>query len=204
MTLSLLAYVAACVLLAATPGPNMSLIIASTLQGGLRAGLAALAGALSGLIILVSVAALGMTSVMVFMADWFDVIRWVGAVYLIVLGVRQIRQYLKSRSMPAPVKVSTGSRYAHGLAVSLSNPKVLLFLGAFFPQFVDPSRDPGPQLALLAVLFVTVLAMVDLTYTLLIARARQAFDMRRLATLDAAAGGLLIAGGLVLATARRP
>lgn len=204
MTLSLLAYIAACALLAATPGPNMSLIIAATLQGGLRAGLITLAGTLSGLIILVSVAALGMTSVMLFMTDWFDVIRWVGAVYLIVLGVRQIRQYLKRGETPAPVTVSTRSRYAHGLAVALSNPKVLLFLGAFFPQFVDPSRDPGPQLAVLAVLFVVVLALVDLTYTLLIARARRAFDARRLSTLDAAAGGLLIAGGLVLATARRP
>jgi threonine/homoserine/homoserine lactone efflux protein len=204
MTLSLLAYVAACALLAATPGPNMSLIIAATLQNGLRAGLVTLGGTLTGLVILVLIAALGMTSVMLLMADWFDVIRWIGAVYLVALGVRQLRQYFWPPADKVAVTVSTRSRYAQGLVVALSNPKVLLFLGAFFPQFVDPAREPGPQLAVLAVIFVVVLALVDLSYTLVIARARRAFDMRRLRTLDGLAGGLLIAGGVVLATARRP
>lgn len=199
------AFVAACALLAITPGPNMSLIIASTLQGGLRAGLTTLLGALSGLAILVTIAALGMTSVMVFMAEWFDVVRWVGAIYLLFLGCRQLWSYLRRRTSGAPASVpSATSRYAQALFVSLSNPKVLLFLGAFFPQFLDVNAPAGPQLAILALLFVVTLGTVDLAYTLALARARQAFDMRRLAVLDGVAGGLLIAGGLVLATARRP
>lgn len=199
-------FVAACALLALTPGPNMSLIIANTLAGGLRSGLVTLAGAATGLTVLVSVAALGMTSVMVFMADWFDVVRWIGAIYLIVLGVRQFMSYWRSRgSTPvAPRPRQSGALYAHGLAVSLSNPKVMLFLGAFLPQFVDPASAPGPQLAVLAMLFVATLLVVDLGYTLAVAKARSAIDMQKLRVLDGLAGGLLIAGGLVLATARRP
>jgi threonine/homoserine/homoserine lactone efflux protein len=88
--------------------------------------------------------------------------------------------------------------------VSLSNPKVLLFLGAFLPQFIDPARDPVWQLSVLAVLFVVVLATVDVAYTLAVARARATFDAARLRLLDGAAGVLLLLGGLALAMARRP
>lgn len=209
----LAAFVGTCVLLAVTPGPNMALIIAATLSGGLTGGLVTLAGTMTGLIILVAVAAIGMTSVMLLMAEWFDVIRWVGAVYLVFLGARQLWTWWRTRRLTSvganeisttARRVSQYGRYLQGVAVSLSNPKVLLFLGAFFPQFVNPGAAPGPQLALLAVLFVVVLTAVDVAYTVALARARAAVDMRRLRWLDAASGVLLVAGGLVLATARRP
>jgi threonine/homoserine/homoserine lactone efflux protein len=206
-------YIAACVLLAVTPGPNMALNIAATLSGGLSAGLATLAGTFTGLAILVAIAAIGMTSVMVLMAEWFDVIRWLGAVYLVVLGGRMLWSWWRLRhaseagdiESPGPAsKASLGGRYVRGMIVSLSNPKVLLFLGAFFPQFVSADAAPGPQLAILAVLFVVVLLAVDVSYTVAIARARAAIDLGGLRALDALSGALLVAGGLVLATARRP
>jgi homoserine/homoserine lactone efflux protein len=90
-----------------------------------------------------------------------------------------------------------------GLLVVLSNPKGLLFLGAFFPQFVDPARDPGSQLAILSVVFVTTLLVVDVGYTAAVALARQTLSPRLLGNMDAAAGGLMMAGGLFLLTARR-
>jgi homoserine/homoserine lactone efflux protein len=91
-----------------------------------------------------------------------------------------------------------------GLLVSLSNPKVILFLGAFLPQFVDPAGDAVRQLAVLAVLFVVVLTAVDVATTLAVARARASFDRARLRLLDGAAGVLLLLGGLALAMLRRP
>jgi threonine/homoserine/homoserine lactone efflux protein len=200
------AFVVTSILLAITPGPNMSLIIANTLSGGMRAGYVTLAGTGTGLSILAAVTVLGMSSVMTFMAEWFEWVRWIGALYLIFLGVRQVRGYLKRRADAtyAPPVVSARSAYAQGLFVALSNPKVLLFLGAFFPQFVDPAQAITPQLAQLATLFVVTLLLVDACYTYAIGRARAAVDLRKLAVLDGAAGGLLIAGGLVLATARKP
>ena len=204
-TTVLLAFLATSVLLALTPGPNMSLIIASTLSGGLRSGLVTLAGTGTGLAILSAIAAAGMSSIMVLMAEWFDVIRWAGAIYLVVLGVRQLRGWWLRRggALPPPPP-AVGTTYVQGLMVALSNPKVLLFLGAFFPQFVDPSSDPVPQLAVLATIFVVTLILVDVGYTVVVARARSALDPKKLAALDGAAGALLVAGGLVLATARRP
>lgn len=206
-------FAATCILLAVTPGPNMALIIAATLSGGLAGGLATLLGTLTGLTILVAIATLGMTSIMVLMAEWFDVIRWLGAVYLVVLGIRQFAGWWRNRHLsPATTTAlattnrttSSGGRYVQGLLVSVSNPKVLLFLGAFLPQFVNPDQPPGPQLAVLAALFLVLLTTVDISYTLAIARARARIDLARLRALDAVSGFLLVAGGLVLATARRP
>src|SRR5215212_8388731 len=93
----LAAFIATCVLLALTPGPNMSLILASTLAGGLRAGLVTLAGTTTGLALLVVAATAGMSSVMVFMSEWFDVIRWIGALYLVYLGARQLWLFHQSK-----------------------------------------------------------------------------------------------------------
>src|SRR5690606_15100461 len=91
----LLAFAGACFLLAATPGPMMSLILANVAAHGVRAGLWTIAGSLVGLALLVSAAAFGMTSIMVFMSDWFDVIRWIGALYLAWLGFERLRRAWK-------------------------------------------------------------------------------------------------------------
>ncbi len=201
----LAAFVATCILLAVTPGPNMALIVANTLSGGMRAGFVTLAGTSTGLALLVTVAALGMSSVMTFMASWFDVVRIVGAIYLAILGARQLWKALKApaTALPAPPPGGSGL-YLQGLAVSLSNPKVLLFLGAFLPQFVEPGRDPVVQMTVLACLFVGILLLVDAAYTIAVARARSTLDPRHFRILDGVAGGLLLCGGAVLAMARRP
>jgi threonine/homoserine/homoserine lactone efflux protein len=202
----LAAFIATCIVLALTPGPNMSLILAGTLTSGLRAGLLTVAGTTSGLALLVGAATAGMTSLMVFMAEWFDVIRWVGALYLVYLGARQLWLFGQRRTpdaLPSPRPMGA-NLYFEGLLVSLSNPKVLLFLGAFLPQFVDPAGDAVVQLSLLAVLFIAVLAAVDIGYTLIVARARATIDATRLRLLDGLAGVLLLLGGLALALARRP
>ena len=206
MSLAVLAtFVAACVLLAVTPGPNMSLIIANTSAHGLRAGMLTLAGSSTGLVVLVAIATLGMTSVMTLMADWFDVLRWAGALYLAWLGLQQLRQAWRGGASSLPTAQPRKRRfYVQGLLVSLSNPKVLLFLGAFLPQFVVPGDDVALQLGVLAVLFVATLVAVDVAYTLAIAMMRARFEARQFRILDAIAGTLLLAGGLALALSRRP
>jgi homoserine/homoserine lactone efflux protein len=201
----LITFIAACVLLGLTPGPNMSLIIANTLTTGLAAGLYTLAGTTTGLALLVAAAVMGMSSVMVFMSDWFDVVRWLGALYLVYLGARQLWQLRRRRTGLGRVPLaSRGNCYLQGLLVSLSNPKVMLFLGAFLPQFIDPRGDVIEQLGILAVLFVLVLAAVDVGYTLALAKARTTLSAARLRLLDGAAGVLLLLGGAILAGMRRP
>jgi len=200
----LIAFLAACLLLAVTPGPNMALILANTLRHGRRAGLATLAGTSSGLSLLAAGAVLGMSSLMVFLSEWFDAIRWAGALYLIYLGTRQLFSLRRGAGHGgATAFPAHGGWYVQGLLVSLSNPKVLLFLGAFLPQFLVAGADPVRQLAVLAMLFVGTLTLFDVLCTLAAARA-QAGLMARRGLLDGVAGGLLLLGGMALAMVRRP
>ncbi|RIA56814.1 LysE family translocator [Dichotomicrobium thermohalophilum] len=195
------AFVLACVVLAATPGPSMALFIANSASHGTRAGLLTVLGNGLGLSILVAAATLGMTSVMVFVAEWFDVIRWLGAAYLVWLGIWRFRAALQSaHDMPQPA--APGNVLWRGFIVALSNPKVLLFLGAFFPQFLDPAAAIAPQLALLAVTFVIVIVATDALMVLALGTARGWFLNRR-NILEGFSGSVLVVGGIWLALARR-
>lgn len=196
-----LAFVAACALLALTPGPAMSLIVANGASFGARAGLETVAGNSVGLGLLVAAAVLGMSSIMALMAEWFDWVRWLGAAYLVWLGVTRIRRAL--RGVPAAPTPRRGAWFWQGFAVALSNPKVLLFLGAFFPHFVDPGASLPPQFALLGIGFLVTLAGIDGAMALMAGSARLWLTARRLRVADAMSGCLLIGGGIALAAARR-
>lgn len=204
---TLLAFLGACTLLALTPGPNLALILANVASKGVASGLWTLAGTTAGLVLLAGAAAAGTTSLMMLMSQWFDVIRWIGALYLIWLGGRTIWRLfrpLTSSQGAGPQAPAGRGMLVQGILVSLSNPKVLLFLGAFLPQFVDATRPVSEQMAVLAVLFVGVVAVFDLAFLLLFARLRFALGGRHVRALDGIAGGMLLLGGLALATLRRP
>ena len=202
----LLIFIGACWLLAWTPGPMMALILANVSAYGLAGGLWTLVGNLTGLSLLVAAAALGMTSLMVFMSEWFDVIRWIGALYLAWIGIDRLRRVWRGDIASPDAKPAKRHRlFLQALTVSLSNPKVLLVLGAFLPQFVNANAgDLGFQLSVLAITFVAVIGIADTIYTIAVARMRGLFTGRRLRVLDGVSGGLLLLGGLMLATARRP
>lgn len=198
------AFVLACVVLAITPGPNMALFIANSAAHGTRAAFLTVLGSSFGLAIVVAAAALGMSSIMAFVAEWFNIIRWIGAAYLIWLGVSRLRAALEDPDPLAAAPLpNRGKWFLQGTAASLSNPKVLLFLGAFFPQFIEPSAPIGPQLALLSVTFVAVIGMVDCMTVLAFGSAREWMMGRRRSLAEGFSGVLLIFGGLWLATMRR-
>ncbi len=199
-----LTFIAASVLLFLTPGPAMSLIVANSASFGSRAGLVTVGGNTLGLGMLLGAVIAGLSYVLLLMADYFDLIRWIGALYLIWLGISRLRA-----SSSAGMAVSPGPRKAdrrffwQGLAVGLSNPKVLLFYGAFFPQFVDFSQNVGHQLTVLAVTFLVLAIAVDGAMALAAGRAGRWLASRKASLLDRVSGTLLIAGGLWLAFARR-
>ncbi|HXF54550.1 MAG TPA: LysE family translocator [Hyphomicrobiaceae bacterium] len=200
-----IAFVAACWLLAWTPGPTLSLIFANVASYGLAAGLWTLAGNVVGLSVLVTLAALGMSSLMSFVSEWFDWLRWIGAIYLVWLGLQRLRGAWCGEPTNFGARPASGRRwFGQAVTVCLSNPKVLLFLGAFLPQFVDTGAPVVPQLWVLGVTFVAVISIADLLSTVVFARVRGVFAARRMRLMDGMAGGLLLLGGLALAAARRP
>lgn len=205
----LLAFTAACWLLAWTPGPAMSLIASNTITFGRRAGLMSVAGNTTGLALLVVAVALGMSSVMAFVADWFDLLRWAGALYLIFLGALRLYRIPNNRGRAMAMECvslergGSGNWMLQGFAVALCNPKVLLFLSAFFPQFLDSRQSVGLQLAILSVIFIVVMGVADALSVWLIARARRAM-VQRWQIMDPISGFVLLAGGLGLLAVRRP
>src|SRR6202048_5063622 len=146
-----LAFVAACIALALLPGPVVTLIIANGLRHGTRAALINVAGAQTGLAIVIGIVAVGLTSLMATMGYWFDWVRFAGAAYLVWLGVKLIRAPAQAVDADAPGPPPRGGFCLQGLLVLLSNPKALVFFGAFIPQFVDMEKDHVSQVALLGI-----------------------------------------------------
>jgi threonine/homoserine/homoserine lactone efflux protein len=197
-----LAFVVACIALALLPGPIVSLLIANGLRYGTRAALINVVGAQTGLAIVIGIVAVGLASLMATMGYWFDWVRLAGAAYLVWLGIKLIRSPVEGISVdekPAPPR---GGFFLQGFLVLLSNPKVLIFFGAFIPQFMDMSQPHFPQVALLGVTFMVTAAMTDAVYALLAGRARKFFSARRTRMVSRISGGFMIGGGIWLALTR--
>jgi threonine/homoserine/homoserine lactone efflux protein len=197
-----LAFVAACIALALLPGPMVTLVIANGLRHGTRAALINIAGAQLGLAIVIGVVAVGLTSLMATMGYWFDWVRFAGAAYLVWLGVKLVRFPVEGISADQPPPPPRGGFFLQGLLVLLSNPKVLVFFGAFIPQFMDMSKDHVSQVSLLGITFMVTAGMTDAMYALLSGRARAIFSARRTRLLSRVSGGFMIGGGIWLALTR--
>src|SRR5664279_808235 len=197
-----LAFVAACIALALLPGPMVTLMISNGLRYGTRAALTNILGVQAGLAIVIGVVAVGLTSLMATMGYWFDWVRFAGAAYLVWLGVKLIRVPAEVINADAPAPLPRGGFFLQGFFVLLSNPKVLVFFGAFIPQFMDLSKDHVSQVALLGITFMITGAITDSIYALLAGRARLFFSARRTRLLSRVSGGLMIGGGIWLALTR--
>jgi len=197
-----LAFVAAVVFLMLLPGPNVALIVANSVNYGTKFGLLTVAGADSAMVFQLGLTALGMTEVLGSLGVWFERLRWVGAIYLIYLGIVQWRA---PAANPLEVKAAPKSPraiYFKALFVSLTNPKTLLFYSAFFPQFVTVSRPVGPQVAILSLTFILVALAIDSSWALAASRARRVLASR-VRLRNRISGSILIGAGAALALARK-
>ena len=179
----------------------MTLVIANSLTHGSRAGLLNVVGTQVGLAVIIAILAVGLTSIIATMGWWFDWLRFAGAVYLIWLGWKLLRA---SGALAAPGRapVPRGGFFLQGLLVSLSNPKTLLFFGAFIPQFIDPHGSYLAQVALLGGTAMAVAAVSDSAYAILTGRAGALVSRHRIRLLSRASGVCLIGGGVWLAATR--
>jgi homoserine/homoserine lactone efflux protein len=202
MSLSVyLAFLAACIVVMIVPGPSVTLIVANSLRHGRRAGLLNVAGGQLGLAIVAAIALMGLASLIAAMGAWFAWLRLAGAAYLIWLGWKLLTASGENEAGAAPRK-PRGGFFLQGLAVALSNPKTLLFFGAFFPQFMDANRDFATQMLIMGATAMAVAAITDSAYALLASRAGAALSRRRAQQIARASGGALIGGGLWLALSR--
>lgn len=166
------AFVAACIALALLPGPIVTLVIANGLRHGTRAALTNILGVQIGLLIVIGILAVGLTTLMATMGYWFNWVRFAGAAYLVWLGIKLIRSPAQGVSADAPPPPPRGGFLLQGFVVALSNPKLLVFFGAFIPQFMDMSKDHLSQVLVLGITFMVLAGLTDGIYALLAGQVR--------------------------------
>jgi len=201
------AFVAASVVLLLIPGPTVLLILSYALSQGRRVALATVAGVTLGDFLAMSASLMGLGALVLASAMLFTVLKWVGAVYLVYLGVQLWRSagsgaalgaLAETRALPARAV------FGHAALVTALNPKSIAFFVAFVPQFVDPSSPLLPQFAILIATFVGLAGLNTLAYALLADRMRVRIGRPGvIAGLSRAGGVALVGMGVMTAALRR-
>jgi homoserine/homoserine lactone efflux protein len=199
---SWIGFVAAATALAIVPGPTVTVIIANSLRYGSRAGMLNVLGTQAGVAIWLAIAALGLGAAIEVMGVWFDVLRYVGAAYLVYLGVRLLvaRGKLSAGTAMDPGK---GNFFIQGFIVIMSNPKMLVLFGALIPPFIVPGEDATRQLVVLGLTFAGIALVGDTLYALAAGKAGRWLSQSRVRAIEVASGLCLTVGGVWLALKSR-
>lgn len=207
MTLELwLAFVAASAVLLLIPGPTVLLVLSYALSQGRRVAVASALGVALGDLTAMTASLLGLGALVMASATVFQVLKWVGAAYLVWMGVQLLRKggHAVPDTGALPPAIPAGRVFRHAAAVTALNPKSIAFFIAFVPQFLRPEAALAPQFALLIATFVSLGALNALAYALLADRLRRAIARPGILTLLTRAGGVTLIGmGVLTATLRR-
>ncbi len=199
------AFAAASFVMGVIPGPGVASIVGFAFSSGRRTALASVAGMAVGNATAISLSLAGAGAILASSATAFTLLKWLGAAYLIVIGLIAI---LRSRpgaesAEPRP-PIGPRAAFLTNVAVGTFHPKTILFFVAFATQFISPERPYLPQAAILVVTFTLVAAATDTLYALMASGASTSLRRPRFRMwAQRAGGGALIAAGLATATLRR-
>ncbi len=196
------AFVVAASSLLVIPGPTVLLVVGYGLSEGRKSVWALVAGVALGDAVACALSLVGLGAVLAASATAFAVIKYVGAAYIVFLGISMIR----AGNAPSPTLASSspGRKFARAFAVTASNPKDILFFLAFLPQFVSPGQPAGPQLLLLGATFVVLSAINVAIYSYLSGSAGNRIqNPGYISRLKRLGGGVLVGAGVLTAVARR-
>ncbi len=149
-------YLGAVVLIACTPGPNVLYVTTRSIRFGLGAASIGMAGCLVALVLMLTGSVAGLSAFLLALPTAFDVLKFAGAAYLVYLGIQLWREPVEPDSAPLPTGTSKTALFRDGFLVGISNPKLLIFAAAFFPQFIEPTTAWMPQFASMVATFVGV------------------------------------------------
>ena len=200
-------FTVAAITLLVIPGPSVLYIVTRSVDQGRAAGLASVGGIHVGTLVHVAAAALGLSALLVSSATAYNAVRWLGAAYLVWLGVRRLLardEEVAAAPGPEARRHGLGRVFAQGVVVNVLNPKTALFFFAFLPQFVDTSRGSvRSQVVVFGVAFVLLGLVSDGAYALL-ASSGAGWLRRRPGVAKASrvvSGGVLISLGVTTALA---
>ena len=203
-------FVATVFVISAIPGPNMLLVMTHSAQHSMRRSTATMAGCLSALVLMLSISAAGLG---VFLKAWpamFDALRFLGAAYLVYLGVKSWRAKVEDVAPDAgdavpetKVARSAWSLYRNGFLVASSNPKAILFAAALLPQFINAAAPTLPQFGILVATFAVIEVSWYLVYAAFGARIGATLKSGRVArAFNRLTGGVFVGFGTMMALVR--
>jgi homoserine/homoserine lactone efflux protein len=198
-----IAFIIATSVMIALPGPSVLLTVAHSISFSWRHGIVTVAGATAGIAVQLAIAAIGLSSLLNSAVQVFEWLRWAGAIYLVYLGIKQWR------NAAAPIElnrsqVSRANLFFQGTVVTIFNPKSLIFIAAFLPQFIDTGRPFGMQFALIVPTFLVITFCITSIWAIAAGNAiRLLKSGLPLKPVFRVAGGLMILAGAGLAMARR-
>ena len=203
--MSLLAFGFAALVLAITPGPGLAYVVARTVAGGRAEGLSSCLGTGLGGMLHVLAAALGLSLLVAQSAFAFDLVKYVGAAYLIYLGIRMLRSQAPAPTTHAVTSQGPRRAFREGIVVELLNVKTAMFFLAFLPQFVSPAQPPMPQLVLLGTICVALNTLVDVLAVFAAGRLLRSSAVRagRARVMTRISGLTMLGLGAYLALAKR-
>ena len=178
------------------PGPTVSLIIVNSIKSGVKAGLLNILGTQIGVLILIFLLALGFEFISPFVDQIIKIVRLLGAIYLIILGIIAFKSKINLDNNKSD-KYSKRFIF-QGLVVILTNPKIFLFLGSFLPQFISLDRPISFQIIYFGLLFVIVATIFDSCYALIFGKFRNLIANKYLKILNLIGGSILILVGIWL------
>ncbi|GJM16614.1 MAG: transporter [Thermodesulfobacteriota bacterium] len=199
-----LLFVGTCIVLGLIPGPNVALIVANSVAHGTRSGLVSVAGTSSAMLPQLSITIIGAATLLTVMASAFELLRWFGVLYLLYRGIMHWFFTANDNLMIEAEKKAKAHKelYWSGFWISATNPKTLLFFGAYLPQFVSPKGNIALQMIVLSVTLITIISIVDSTWAILAGKMRPL--LLKFGKLhNRVSGTLFIIAGAGLALARR-
>ena len=194
---------AACLLFTLVPGPSVTVVVANSLARGTKAGLLTILGTEISMLTMVIIVALGLQAVMAAVASAFTIIKLAGAAYLVWIGWKMFTSSghldFDKRAQQMPLW-----RYVlQGAVINWSNPKTLLFLGAFLPQFVDMTKPAFPQIMVLGAIVMVVASATDSIYAVLAGRAGSMLTAARVRMMNRVSGVILMCAAVWLALLKK-
>jgi threonine/homoserine/homoserine lactone efflux protein len=201
-----LPFAIASAILVAIPGPTVLLVVSYALGHGRKYALATTLGVAMGDLTSMTASMLGLGVLLAASAEMFTVLKWVGAVYLVYLGVKLWRAPVIDPTVDAPDAPAASARkiIAHAYAVTVLNPKSVIFFVAFVPQFIDPHVASVAQIAIFEATFVGLAAANAFGYAMLASAARRAIRKPTVQrAVNRTGGALLMSAGVFAAAWRR-
>lgn len=201
-----MAFVAASAVLLIIPGPTILTVISYSMAHGRRANVPLVAAVALGDSTALVLSLLGLGALLSASAFWFMVVKYVGGLYLLYLGIKLLRAGISSAQAAAPAVLGSRWRlFANTYLVTALNPKGIVFFVAFLPQFIHPNGNVPHQLAMLAATFVVMATLNATLYAAFASSARRFLaSPRALRGFNIAGGSLMSAAGVWALLARRP